>query len=402
MAFTVKLLRKGAIKRRPDGSRHATIEYLIRSDDIDEDMDAIADHVDLPEQHVDAHPDNPFLICREVDTAEQDGSDFSYIVTAEFDTKQQFDQPEYNFAQERVEGGLRGYSEEVPAFVDGQNTPVINDAGDWFEGATKKKRMIAVPCTAYFQEIPWLLFTVLSNTVNNAAITIHGLTFPAGTAWLGDPQMPKKPIVGSDGASYWPVDYEIHIDLDGWYQDFPNRGYQAIQYQTRIESDPVTDPATYGEWSDVDWTVYDAGTDSNLKRFIKIRVTDDVNADTPQNAWLDSHGQYVRASLNYATGTVATTAGSQTATATFTPALDPDVDVGKRIQIAGAGLSGRTMVCRIDAISGTTLTLSYAAATTVASGAAKIGGVWVKSFLFPELADWTDLPLPNNETEAPA
>ena len=132
-------------------------------------------------------------------------------------------------------------------------------------------------------------------------------------------------------------------------------------------------------------------------------TTDDDDADTPEQQWLDNWGQQVTASLNFLTGQVTVAENSTAVTsASFQPPLNPDIDVGKRIEIVGAGLNGRKLVTQIAAIApgGASLTLASPALKSANQKPCRIGGVWTKRFLFEDLADWSNLPLPNNQNPA--
>lgn len=383
-----KLMNKGPIKRSSDGSRQARIEYLVTSNNVDEDQDAILDHVNCPELHVTGHPDNSDIICRELEVSEYEGNDYKWIVTADFDTRVQFDPVEYNVNNSVVEGGLKGITEDVPTFWDTYGNALVNDAGDYFEGLTKKSRLIACPVTAYFSAVPWALFAELNGTVNDDTITIHGVDFPAGVGLLEEPVMASRPVYAGDGTPYWKVDYNITLRADGWVSILPNRGFFHRVYQTRTTT---SDP-----WEDVGYDAYTAEATGTLKRVIKVAITDDAETDVPSNVWLNDHGEAMLATFDQINSTCSTTANSTTVTS-ISPTLSAD-DVGKYIVITGAGYEGRKLRVRIESQGGSTAVISQTAKTTGTGLAMKGGGAWCKVYQIEDLADWSSLPLPNNHT----
>lgn len=393
MAITVKLYRKGAIKRRQNGTRHGTIEYMVRSDTVAQDQDAIADDPNLPQIHVTGHPDNATMICREIETEEWDESDLFWIVTATFDNEVNADDPVQQITEEITTGGMRGFTENVPTFWDTFGNPLVNSADDYYEGLTRRKRLVAVPVSTFFTTIPWPLFGELNGTVNAGPVTIHGITFPAGMCLLEDPQMADTPIIkDGDDNLYWRVSYTVTINPAGWLTILPNRGFKCWQYQTRTEK-AAGPPRTFNSWRNVDFGDYDTETDDELKRRIKVRIVDDADTDVPENLWLNRHGEKFVGSLVVVEDTGSMTEGSTSLTGLSTVTAD---DIGKYIVVVGAGLNGRNHHSRINNFSGSTATLVSAAKTSVTSAAVKVGGAWAQSYQIEDLADWTGLPLPNN------
>lgn len=383
-----KVMNKGPIKLRADGSRHARIDYLVTSDDVNENQNNILAHASCPERHVDGHPDNSEIICRELEVDEYEGNDLKWIVTADFDSRVNFQQIEYNATESIVEGGLEGITEDIPTFWDYDGNPLINAAEDYYEGLTKKHRLIACPVTSYFTSVPWALFSELNGTCNANSVTIHGVTFPAGFCMLERPIMSKTPTT-INGQNYWPVSYRIVINPHGWVSILPNRGFYAFHYQTRT--------STSAPWINAGYDAYTAETDGALKQRVKLKITEEGEADVPSNMWLNDHGEKVLADFEGIDTTVTTTAGSAVVSVTGAQQIGSE-HKGKYLVIDGAGYQGRRMRAKITAASGSSATLSAAAQTQVTDAAAKAGGVWCNVYQIEELADWTNLPLPNNHT----
>ena len=388
MTITVKLNRKGPIKLRSDGSRHGQITYLCTSDTISEDQDAILDHASIPTQHVNTHPDNGKLVCRETEVQEYEGNDWKWLVTAEFDSRNQLDRPKFNEDQNIVEGGMNGITEDVPTFWDTNGDPLVNAADDYYEGLTKRKRLIQIPITAYYKNtIPWALFETVNGTVNDAAITVHGRTFPAGIGLFENPRMPERPFIDDAGANFWQVKYMVTLNPDGWITILPNRGFMHYLYQTRALA---TDDFSYSGFD-----AYTAETDSNLKRRLKVNITEDGESDIPERIWLNDHGEKMLAGLTVISGTGDTTAGSASVT-NISPVLTAD-DVGKYIVITGAGREGRKHRARIVTQAGGSCTIEPVALTAQTGGAIKGGGAYCKTYQIDDLEDWSSVLLPNNQ-----
>ena len=99
------------------------------------------------------------------------------------------DQP---YASQRVKGGMRSSSIAVPAFYDSRGYPLVNTAGDLYEGLTRKVRTRTVNVTYNATTVPTWLFQ-LADTINDAAVTILGESYPAGTCLLKDVELPDEP-----------------------------------------------------------------------------------------------------------------------------------------------------------------------------------------------------------------
>jgi hypothetical protein len=74
---------------------------------------------------------------------------------------------------------MRSSSIAVPAFYDSRGYPLVNTAGDLYEGLTRKVRTRTVDVTYNATAVPTWLFQ-LADTINDAAVTILGESYPAG------------------------------------------------------------------------------------------------------------------------------------------------------------------------------------------------------------------------------
>jgi hypothetical protein len=317
-----------------------------------------------------------------------------------YSTKQQT-REDADYDDQRTKGGMKSASKQIPAFFDARGFPLVNTAGDLYEGLTRKRRLRVVNVTHNFDEIPnW--FFELSDTVNSAAVTIHGKVYPAGTCLLTDIDMPDEPSRDRSGNLYWSVTYNIQIDPDGYFIILPNKGPHEYVYQTRSTAtvpQPESDP-----WVDVTKAAYDAQTTAARKNKIKRRILTDEQQELAQDIWLDATGQARRvvSLTNTQLGTGTITAGS-TALTLSTGTLDASLHTGALIRFQGAGPLTRWLTTQIVSVdSTTTATLARAASSTVSTAKAVwVSGALVNYFVMEDLADWTGVvPLPNNQPGA--
>lgn len=438
---------------RSDGSSHQQLEYRVRTDSLNTTQTEILRHPDIPQKHpgsaviifADAGQRNgsqgaafvsadhvaagavfgqynpagwfqPIAIVsgvitwqevfvfspsgipvrsREIETL----GDYDYLVRVNCDTKLESDQAQEDSENENavVEGGIRGYTEDVPVFTDFDGRPIVNRAGDLYEGVTRKQRRLACTVTTYWKYPPWEIFTLLNGTVNSGTVTIHGYDFPAGTCLLNDPQMAKSPDEFEGRGKLWPVDYEILINMDGWISILPNRGYNALEYQARFVTESNTDPdkIKYTPWKTLDYAEWDASTTTE-KRVLKVRITEDTDAEVADSTWLDNHGQKVTATLDFQTVSLVATAANAVLTYPGSGTQLQATDAGKFIVINGAGLGGRQLKTRIESVDGSGNATLHTAPQISGTLNARIGGAWSNVFQVEDLADWSSLPMPNN------
>ncbi len=72
---------------------------------------------------------------------------------------------------------------------------------------------------------------------------------------------------------------------------------------------------------------------------------------------------------------------------------------GLLVRVAGAGLDGRYLETRLASVAagGGSATMDREALTAVSGGDVYVSGVIVNEFLLEDVADWSSLPLPNNQ-----
>lgn len=390
----VKEIRRYDWEDDPEGNETALIEYEILVDDYTTSISTILAHEDLPARRA-SHPERADAVCIGRKLKNVDGFDDLLILTARFSTKLQTQQDNIDPLNMQIKGGMRSASQDVPAYYDAFGNPLVNDAGDLYEGLTKKQRLRKIPVTANFDAIPNYLFD-LAETINDAAVTIHGKTYPAGTCYLSNVEMPNEPTRSLDGVNYWPITYDVEVNPSGYFIILPNKGFHELIFQTRSTStipQPDNDP-----WVDATKAAYDAEGTAAKKQIIKRRIQTSEQQDTAEPLWLDYNGQATRViSLT----TTPLSGGAMTAggtTLTVSSGLVEATHKGCLVIIPGAGPFGRKLEATITAVaSGTSCTLSRKALTTVSGKSVYIPGARFKTFVLEDLADWSSVPLPNNE-----
>lgn len=395
MAVTaVNELNRFEWEEGPEGDEEATIEYEVLLDSYNTSISTILGHASIPDRRS-AHPENANAVCISRSLRRLDGFDDIVIVTAKFSTKPPTEEDNEDPLNMLVKGGMQSASREIPAYYDAFGQPLVNSAGDLYEGLAKKQRIRQINVTANYASIPNYLFD-LAETLNTSAVTIHGKTYPAGSCYLSNVKMPDEPITSKDGVSYWPITFDVEANPSGYHIILPDKGLHELVYQTRSTStvpQPANDP-----WVDATKAAYDAEGTAAKKQVIKRRIQTTEQQDTAEPIWLDHNGQAVRVvSLTAsALSNGAMTAGSTTLT--VASGLVEATHKGCLVIVPGAGPFGRKLEATITAVaSGTSCTLSVKASTTVSNKSVYIPGARFKAFLLEDLADWSSVPLPNNE-----
>lgn len=389
MAATARLYRRGKWQQSEDGSETVTDVWEVRTDSETETITNVLAATGVPAKGA-SHPERTSAIVVERSTDHDDGVLTLWYVEVRYSTAiTTREDTAYNV--QRVKGGMRSSSIEVPAFYDSRGYPLVNSAGDLYEGLTRKIRTRTVNVTYNATTFPDWLFE-LSDTINAAAVTIHGITYAAGTCALRDVELPEEPERDNGGTLYWPVTYTIEINPLGFFVLLPNKGPNELVYQTRASSSAA--------WGDTTKATYDGKTPTTDRRVIKRPIQTEEQMPTGGEIWLDANGQAVKVPTLSATqlGTGTITAGAKTLTLA-SGSFDTTKHVGALVRIFGAGPKGRPLETRLAAVaSSSSATTEIAAFTTVSTARAVwLSGVIVNQFVLDDYADWTSVPLPNNQ-----
>ena len=388
MSATARLYRRGQWSQAEDGSETVVDVWEILSTSETDSITTILGASGLPAKGS-SHPEKTAAIVVERDCDHHDEVLNVWYYNVRYSTKIQT-REDAEYASQRVKGGMRSGSVDVPAFYDSRGYPLVNTAGDLYEGLSRKVRTRVVNVTANFASVPQFLFE-MSDTVNNAAVTIHGVSYPAGSCLLTDVDMPDEPSRDKAGNLYLPVSYKVEINPMGWWILLPNKGMNELVYQTRTSSTAA--------WTDTTKALYDAKTPTTDRQIIKRRIQTTEQQDIPGDIWLDANGQAQRvvtlSSSQLGTGNIS--AGSTSLTMA-TGSLSTTTHPGALVRIKGAGVKGAWLTTRIASVaSSTSATLADKAFTSVTGGQVWVSGAIVNSFLLVDEGDWSAVPLPNNQ-----
>ena len=386
MSATSKLRTRGQYQLAEDGSTSVVDVYEVTATSESEAIATVVAATSLTQG--DAHAEIAGAKLRELSATPDETLHNVWTVEARYNSRQET-RENTAYASQRTKGGMRSSSVEVPAFFDAYGYPLVNTAGDAYEGLGRKVRTRTVNVTHNATSIPNYIFN-LSDTLNAAAVTILGTTYPAKTCKLTDVNCPDEPVSDKDGDLYYPVTYNIEINPIGWHILLPNKGPNQLIYQTRTGAS--------ADWSDDTKANYDSKSPTSDRRIVKRPIESEEQQNLGGEIWLDENGQAVTVTTLTATsiGTANMTAGS--GAITMVTGTLPE-KVGSLIRVAGAGLKGRYLESNLLSIAsgGGSGYLSRDALETVSGADVYVSGVIVNEFLLEDVADWSSLPLPNNQ-----
>lgn len=386
-----KLEQVGTFFDREDGSRNGVVTYLAHTDDLDTSQADILADPRCPQRFVSGHPQVPTIECRSrrCDTL----SDFVYRVTATFDNQRQTKEDSDDATTALIRGSQRAFTVQRPVFFDAFGMPLVNRAGDFYEGLTKRVTLRQFNVTANFASLTAANFLFkFAGTLNASEVTILGETFPGLTCSLGEVSHPDEPMQDNNGVEYWPITYDVSVDPDGHFLILPNRGANELIYQTRSSSSDDWEPARR-EFSNV--AAYDSESDEDLRRIVKARITTESGQDVGSNIWLDERGQSEKVK-SFNTTTISGAIAKDSADF-FTAQAEAEF-IGRLVQIPFAGGWGRTLTTRVESVSqGVSLTLADEAKVAVDPASLRYSGAIVNYAVLDEVADWSAIPLPNNQ-----
>ena len=384
---TAKLCRRGDWEEAEDGAESVVDVYELLASSETESITSILAASGVPAKN-DPHPERTAAKVRTRSLEQNEDVLNLYYLTVRYSTAIETREDD-TYASQRTKGGMRSSRVEVPAFYDSRGYPMVNTAGDLYEGLSKPVRTRTVNVTHNATSVPNYIFN-LSDTINAAAVTILGTSYPALTCKLTDVNMPDEPVRDKAGDLYYPITYDIEINPVGWSILLPNKGPNELVYQTRTSST--------ADWEDDTKANYDSKTPTTDRRIIKRPIESEEQQNLGGEIWLDENGEAtpVVSLTGSSIGTANTTAGSTTLTmATGTLPETP----GLLVRVAGAGLNGRYLETRLASVAagGGSATMDRKALAAVSGGDVYASGVIVNEFLLEDAADWSSLPLPNNQ-----
>jgi len=384
---TARLYRRGDWQQAEDGSESVVDVYELLASSETETITSILSASGLPAKGS-SHPEKSSAIAVSQSLSQDDTVLTVWRLEVRYSTAIETREDDA-YASQRTKGGMRSSRVEVPAFYDSRGYPLVNTAGDLYEGLSKPVRTRTVNVTHNATSVPNYIFN-LSDTINAAAVTILGTSYPALTCKMTDVNMPDEPVRDKAGDLYYPITYDIEINPVGWSILLPNKGPNELVYQTRTSAT--------ADWEDDTKANYDSKTPTTDRRIIKRPIESEEQQNLGGEIWLDENGEAtpVVSLTGSSIGTANTTAGSTTLT--MVTGTLPETP-GLLVRVAGAGLNGRYLETRLASVAagGGSATMDRKALAAVSGGDVYASGVIVNEFLLPDAADWSSLPLPNNQ-----
>jgi hypothetical protein len=384
---TAKLYRRGDWQQAEDGSESVVDVYELLASSETETITSILSASGLPAKGS-SHPEKSSAIAVSQSLSQDDTVLTVWRLEVRYSTAIETREDDA-YASQRTKGGMRSSRVEVPAFYDSRGYPLVNTAGDLYEGLSKPVRTRTVNVTHNATSVPNYIFN-LSDTINAAAVTILGTSYPALTCKMTDVNMPDEPVRDKAGDLYYPITYDIEINPVGWSILLPNKGPNELVYQTRTSAT--------ADWEDDTKANYDSKTPTTDRRIVKRPIESEEQQNLGGEIWLDENGEAtpVVSLTGSSIGTANTTAGSTTLT--MVTGTLPETP-GLLVRVAGAGLNGRYLETRLASVAagGGSATMDRKALAAVSGGDVYASGVIVNEFLLEDAADWSSLPLPNNQ-----
>ena len=277
---TAKLYRRGEFQLAEDGAESVVDVWRVIATSETETITSILASSGLPSQG-DSHPEKSAAIALEIDATQDDEVLTFWLVSVRYKTNITT-RENAAYASQRTKGGMRSSRIERPAFFDARGYPLVNTAGDMYEGLGRPVRTRTVSVTHNATSIPDYIFA-LSDTLNAAAVTILGTSYPALTCKLTDVNCPDEPSRDKAGDLYYPVTYNIEINPTGWHILLPNKGPNQLIYQTRTSST--------ADWEDDTKANYDSKTPTTDRRIIKRPIESEEQQNLGGEIWLNQNGQ---------------------------------------------------------------------------------------------------------------
>ena len=384
---TARLYRRGDWQQAEDGSESVVDVYELLASSETETITSILSASGLPAKGS-SHPEKSSAIAVSQSLSQDDTVLTVWRLEVRYSTAIETREDDA-YASQRTKGGMRSSRVEVPAFYDSRGYPLVNTAGDLYEGLSKPVRTRTVNVTHNATSVPNYIFN-LSDTINAAAVTILGTSYPALTCKMTDVNMPDEPVRDKAGDLYYPITYDIEINPVGWSILLPNKGPNELVYQTRTSAT--------ADWEDDTKANYDSKTPTTDRRIVKRPIESEEQQNLGGEIWLDENGEAtpVVSLTGSSIGTANTTAGSTTLT--MVTGTLPETP-GLLVRVAGAGLNGRYLETRLASVAagGGSATMDRAALAAASGGDVYASGVIVNEFLLEDAADWSSLPLPNNQ-----
>ena len=135
MGATARLYRRGKWQQSEDGSETVVDVYEVWTDSETDTITTVVTASGIPAKGA-SHPERSSAIVVERSADHDDEVLRRWMVEIRYSTAITTREDDV-YSSQRVKGGMRSSAVEVPAFYDARGYPLVNSAGDLYEGLTR-------------------------------------------------------------------------------------------------------------------------------------------------------------------------------------------------------------------------------------------------------------------------
>lgn len=220
-----------------DRQRTYTVPYQVESDDPAGSEAEVLTYVEGQVGLIGtAHPDDDGAFLRSIRIQEDADDGCSWSVTCEYGP---WEAREESPLDEPPEVSIDWAPRERIAERDYNGVAVVNSANDPFDPAiVRDDTRVVIRVSTNEAIYPLQLASAYRDTVNDAAVTIDGVTFAAKTIKAAAPKARRQyhPSVGF----YWRIDYEFEIAPETWVHKQIDNGFRYLASAT-VRKQALTD-----------------------------------------------------------------------------------------------------------------------------------------------------------------
>jgi hypothetical protein len=177
--------------------------------------------------HGSAHPEYNFLRMTDASLSENSGTPYHVEVTCRYELLKQDYEPNPLNRADVWSFSTGGASVPAIAYYDGNTQkPLINAAGDFFEGATTEESEVRATISANRASFPLGLAAYVTNTLNSDFF-LGGQPFTWKCAGIGGQQAVE--MVNDVEVRYWQITSELVYRASGWPLLLPHVGFNVIE-----------------------------------------------------------------------------------------------------------------------------------------------------------------------------
>jgi hypothetical protein len=196
---------------------------------------------------LDAHPEANYCLAQSVSVGNANGSRWHYEVTWDYELpKVGKDNAAVNPLARADIWSFSTGAATVPALVyyhgatNNDKRPLVNSAGDWFEGVTTDEAEVRCTITGNRAKFPLSLAVAVTNSINNDNF-LGAEPYQWKCQGLG--AQFKVEVVEETEVKYWEVTAELVYRQSGWRQMLPDVGWNYLDGGIRKRA-YVEDPDT--------------------------------------------------------------------------------------------------------------------------------------------------------------